>query len=255
MKIVIDGYDRFKIGDARVIALEACADEVREAMKGGSLYDFARAHPDARTLMGRVPAYAVRLGSIAGDVVVRHATRGGMVAKLVKDRYVAPTRGIVELLNSERLRMQGVKTPRVVAYVVYPAGPLLRRLDVATREVPNAYDLAEVFSSPLSQQHKHEALAAVSELIGSLTHAGAHHADLNLKNIVLSREEDVDRRVRAYVLDVDRVRFNVPGDPLVARANMQRLLHSLEKVRSRGEIFLDESDLRWLERRAMEMQA
>jgi hypothetical protein len=255
LKIVIEGYDRFKVGDARVVALEACADEVREAMKEGSLYDFARNHPEARTLMGRVPAYAIRLGPVSGDVVVRHATRGGLISKIVNDRYVAPTRGIVELLNSERLRKQGVRTPRLVAYAVYPAGPMLRRLDVATREVPNAYDLAEVFSAPLSQQNKHEALAAVSELIGSLTHAGAHHADLNLKNIVLSREGDVERRVRAFVLDVDRVRFNVPGDPLVARANMDRLLRSLEKLRSRGEIFLEEADLRWLERRSLEMQA
>lgn len=254
MKIVIDGYDRFKVGDARVIALEACADEVREAMKEGTLYDFARKQPGARTLMGRVPAYAVRLGSIAGDVVVRHAARGGMIARVVSDVYLAPTRGIVELLNSERLRKQGVRTPRLIAYVVYSAGPLLRRLDVATREVPNAYDLADVFSSPLSKEDKHEALAAISELIGSLTHAGAHHADLNLKNIVLSREGDVENRVRAFVLDVDSVTFNVPGDPLVAQANMQRLMRSLEKVRSRGEIFLDEADLRWLERRAMEMQ-
>lgn len=237
-----------------MVALEACADEVREAMKDGTLYDFARSQPGARALMGRVPAYAVRLGSIAGDVVVRHSTRGGMVAKVVTDRYVAPTRGIVELLNSERLRKEGVRTPRLIAYVVYPAGPMMRRLDVATREVPNAYDLAEVFSSPLSEENKHEALAAISELIGSLTHAGAHHADLNLKNIVLSREGDVENRIRAFVLDVDRVRFNVPGDPLVAQANMQRLMRSLEKVRSRGEIFLEETDIRWLERRAMEMQ-
>ncbi len=237
-----------------MVALEACADEVREAMKDGTLYDFARSQPGARALMGRVPAYAVRLGSIAGDVVVRHSTRGGMVAKLVTDRYVAPTRGIVELLNSERLRTLGVRTPRLIAYVVYPAGPMLRRLDVATREVPNAYDLAEVFSAPLAKENKHEALAAVSELIGSLTHAGAHHADLNLKNIVLSREADVENRIRAFVLDVDRVRFNVPGDPLVAQANMQRLMRSLEKVRSRGEIFLEEADIRWLERRAMEMR-
>lgn len=255
MKIVIDGYDRFKVGNARVIAMEACADEVREAMKDGSLYDFARNQPGARVLMGRVPAYAVRLGTIAGDVVVRHATRGGLVSKFVADLYVAPTRGIVELLNSERLRKSGVRTPRLVAYVVYPAGPLLRRLDVATREVPNAYDLAEVFSSPLSLENKHEALAAVSELIGSLTHAGAHHADLNLKNIVLSRETDAERRIRAFVLDVDRVRFNVPGDPLVAEANVRRLTQSLEKVRSRGEIFLEEPDIRWLERRSLEMQA
>lgn len=255
MKIVIDGYDRFRVGNARVIALEACADEVREAMKCGSLYDFARNQPEARTLMGRAPAYAVRMGPVAGDVVVRHATRGGLIARIVKDRYVAPTRGIVELLNSERLRKQGVRTPRLVAYAVYPAGFMLRRLDVATREVSNAYDLAEVFSGNLTQANKHEALAAVAELIGSLTHAGAHHADLNLKNIVLSRDGDPERRVRAFVLDVDRVRFNVPGDPLIAAANMQRLLHSLEKVRSRGEIFLDEADLRWLERRTLEMQA
>lgn len=254
MKIVIEGYDRFRVGDARVIALEECADEVREAMKEGSLYDFARNQPGARTLMGRVPAYAVRLGSVSGDVVVRHATRGGMVARFVKDRYLAPTRGIIELLNSERLRKQGVRTPRLVAYVVYPAGPMVRRLDVATREVPHAYDLAEVFSSPLAKENKHEALAAVSELIGSLTHAGAHHADLNLKNIVLSREADSENRIRAFVLDVDRVRFNVPGDPLVTRANMQRLTRSLEKLRSRGEIFLVEADIRWLERRAMEME-
>lgn len=255
MKIVIDGYDRFKIGDARVVSMLACADEVREAMKEGTLYDFARRQPGARILMGRVPAYAVKLGSIAGDVVVRHATRGGIVSRFVTDRYVAPTRGIVELLNSERLRKLGVRTPRLVAYVVYPAGPMLRRLDVATREVPNAYDLADVFSSPLSRENKQEALAAISELISALTHAGAHHADLNLKNIVVSREGDPENRIRAYVLDVDRVKFNVPGDPLVARANMQRLMRSLEKVRSRGEIFLEESDIRWLERRAMEMQA
>lgn len=255
MKIVIEGYDRFKVGSARVVALEACADEVREAMKDGSLYEYARNHPEARTLMGRVPAYAVRLGAISGDVVVRHATRGGLVAKYVKDLFVAPTRGIVELLNSERLRKEGVRTPKLVAYAVYPAGPLLRRLDVVTREIPNAYDLADVFSVPLSQQNKHEALAAVSELIGSLTHAGAHHPDLNLKNIVLSREGDVEQRIRAFVLDVDRVRFNFPGDPMVARANMERLMRSLEKVRSRGEIFLEEADIRWLDRRAMEMQA
>lgn len=255
MKIVIEGYDRFKVRDARVVALEGCADEVREAMKDGTLYDFARSQAGARTLMGRVPAYAIRLGPVAGDVVVRHSTRGGMVGKFVRDRYVAPTRGIVELLNSERLRKQGVRTPRLIAYVVYPAGPMLRRLDVATREVPNAYDLAEVFSSPLAQENRHEALAAVSELVGSMTHAGAHHADLNLKNIVLSRDGDAENKIRAFVLDVDRVVFNVPGDPLVAEANMQRLMRSLEKIRSRGEIFLEEADLRWLERRAMEMRA
>lgn len=254
MKIVIDGYDRFKVGRARVIAVESCADEIRSAMKDGTLYDFARSRPDARMLMGRVPAYAIYLGPFAGNIVVRHAARGGFIAKVVTDTFIAPTRGIIELLNSERLRKLGVRTPRVIAYAVYPVGPLLRRLDVATREVPNAYDLSEVFSAPLSPPNMREALSAIAELLGSLTHAGAHHSDLNLKNIALTREADSDQRLRAYLLDVDRVKFNVPHDPLVGQANFQRLLHSLQKVRNRGGIFVDDEDTRWLERRSLELQ-
>lgn len=255
MKIVIDGYDRFKVGSARVIAMESCAEEVRSAMAGATLYDFARNQPDARVLVGRVPAYAVYLGPLSGNVVVRHAARGGLISRFVKDTFMAPTRGIIELLNSERLRKQGVRTPRIVAYAVYPAGPLLRRLDVATREVPNAYDLSEVFSAPLSNSNKQEALSAIAELLGSLTHAGAHHGDLNLKNIVLSREGDFEKRLRAFLLDVDRVGFNVPGDPLVGQANFQRLLRSLQKVRARGDIFLDDEDTDWLERRSREIES
>jgi hypothetical protein len=37
----------------------------------------------------------------------------------------------------------------------------------------------------------------------------------------------------AHVLDVDRVHFHVPGDPLVARANIERLMRSLRQWRTR----------------------
>jgi hypothetical protein len=255
MRIILDGYDRFKIGKWHIVAMDSCADEVRDALRGGTLYDIARNAPDARVMKGRAPAYAFNLGPVAGDVVVRHAMRGGFLARFVTDVFVAPTRAILDLLNSDRLRKLGVNTPKLVAYAIYPAGPLLRRCDIATREVPHAYDLMEVFQSPLAQEHVHEALGAVAALLGSLARAGAHHSDLNLKNIVLTRDTTPERSMNAFLLDVDRVQFHFPGDPLVARANMQRLRRSLEKRRSRGEIFLSDADIRWLERRTLEMQA
>jgi hypothetical protein len=41
-------------------------------------------------------------------------------------------------------------------------------------------------------------------------------------------------RRAAYVLDVDRVVFDAPGDPRVAAANLARLLRSARKRRAHG---------------------
>src|SRR2546423_9264695 len=48
------------------------------------------------------------------------------------------------------------------------------------------------------------------------SHAGAHHPDLNLKNVLLTAGEG--EGLDAYVLDVDRVRFSSPGSPLTGRS-------------------------------------
>jgi 3-deoxy-D-manno-octulosonic acid kinase len=214
--------------------LREAAGAVDDVLRGGTLYDFAAGHPEARPLMGRAPAYAVPLPGGAGRVVVRHSRHGGLLAPLTGDRFLAPTRAPRELATALRLAHAGVPTPELVAYALYPAGPLLRTADVATREVEGGRDLAAALAGDLAglgADSTTAALTAVAELLRHLAAAGARHPDLNVKNILLGPARA--GAPRAYVLDVDRVTFEAPHSPRLAAANFARLARSLRKLADR----------------------
>lgn len=227
--ISISSYDRFKVGDAHVLATKTCVAGIRAALEKGSLYEYAQRQPDAKPLTGRAPVFAVTLPDGCGRAVVRHNMRGGWMAKLSRDVFFLPTRGIRELVTSLRLRALGVSTPEVLAYVSYPTAWAFRRTDVATREIPNGHDLSVVLEKVTDIPHRRMVLEAIAKLLRALTHAGAHHQDLNLKNILMTAGEG--EGLDAHVLDVDRVQFHSPGSPLVAKANLDRLIRSLRKWR------------------------
>lgn len=226
--ITIPSYERFEVGGARVVATQACSASIRGVLEKESLYEYAARQPDAVPLAGRAPVFAVTLPG-CGRVVVRHNMRGGWMAKISNDLFLLPTRGFRELIASLRLRSSGVSTPEVLAYVSYPKNFVLRRSDVATREIPNGHDLSIALAKVTDHDHRVMVLDAVVKLLRSLTHAGAHHQDLNLKNVLLTAGEGPG--LDAHVLDVDRVRFSSPGSPLVAKANLDRLIRSLRKWR------------------------
>jgi hypothetical protein len=146
-----------------------------------------------------------------------------------------------ELVNSLRLKLAGIPTPDVVAIVSYPAGPVLRRSDVATREIPESHDLSVVLREVEAGEHRDSCLAATGKLLGSLARAGAHHPDLNARNVLIAWDNNTG--AHAFVLDVDRIRFHVPGDPMVSTANLARLEHSLEKLRERESLPVSDADL------------
>ena len=219
--LIIPSYERFEVGGARVIASAKCASSVRGVLEREGLYEFAARQPDALPFVGRAPVFAVNLPGDCGRVVVRHNMRGGWMAKVSKDLFVLPTRGFRELVASLRLRASGVSTPEVVAYVSYPKNIVLRRSDVATREIPNGHDLSVALAKITDHDHRVMVLEAIVTLLRALTQAGAHHQDLNLKNVLTSGEGP---GLDAHVLDVDRVRFGSPGSPLVAKANLDRLI-------------------------------
>jgi len=123
----------------------------------------------------------------------------------------------------------------VLAYVSYPKNLMLRRSDVATREIANGHDLSVALAKVTDHDHRIMVLDAIVKLLQALTHAGAHHQDLNLKNILLTAGEGPG--LDAHVLDVDRVRFSSPGSPLVAKANLDRLFRSLRKWRDHLQAF------------------
>lgn len=246
----IPSYERFEVGGARVVAVASCAAGIRGVLATERLYEYAARQPDAVPLVGRAPVFAVNLPGGCGRVVVRHNMRGGWMAKMSKDLFVLPTRGFRELVASLRLRASGVSTPEVVAYVSYQENLILRRSDVATREIPNGHDLSVALTKVTDHDHRVMVLDAVVKLLKSLTQAGAHHQDLNLKNVLLTAGEGPG--LDAHALDVDRVRFSSPGSPLVAKANLDRLIRSLRKWRDLHGLPYSAEDEEYLRLRSVE---
>jgi len=219
------GYQRIQAAGVDGVAREALVRPLMTLLARGTLVDYARRRPDRRELVGRGAVYAVRIDDT--PVVVRHARHGGLFAPLTRDLFVGSTRAPYELAVSTRLRDDGVATPEIMAYVVYRVGPALRRADVVTREVPDAADLLTVLGPASASTDRGAVWEAVRVLIADLSRAGAVHADLNVKNVLIAPA--TGPQPVAYALDVDRVGWRRPGDPAVARANWARLNRSARK--------------------------
>jgi len=217
------GFVPFTVGRARAVCAVHVADAVREALTAGTLYDYARRHPKARTLRGRSDVYAVPLPGDVEQVVVRHNTHGGFFASITRDLFRPPTRAPRELMLSERLHDYGVATPRMLGYVIYRAPLGFVRADVMTREVPISFDFSAAIMSP-DVDFRARAILAVSDLLLTLAAVGAYHADLNVKNILLHAN---GASLEAMVLDIDCVTFDEPK--VVFDLNLARLLRSARK--------------------------
>ena len=227
-------------------ALEDAEQSIREALQHGTLYEYAGSHPDRRQMKGRGDVFAAPLPGEEDSVVVRHAFRGGAPARLTRDLFLPPTRGLRELLVSQRLRAAGVRTPEVVAYVTYPAGAILRRFDIATREIPNGADLFAWLAATEDEGARDVVLSAAAGAVASLVAAGAHHPDLNIRNVLVA--PGPDGGLSGWILDVDRVRFHVPGSPTVRDANITRLRRSLRKSMRLGLSIREEEIVAILDR-------
>jgi 3-deoxy-D-manno-octulosonic acid kinase len=114
---------------------------------------------------------------------------------------------------------------------------------VATREIVGGRDLGATLVDRHEPVTREVTLAAVAELLRALGRCGAVHPDLNVKNVLLAPDGG---RTRAFVLDVDRVRFAAPGDPRVTEANVRRLNASARKWRAVRGARIDDADLAWL---------
>jgi hypothetical protein len=224
-----EGYESVDVRGATVVARRGQLDAVRTALKSGTLYEYAAQHEEARSLSGRGVVYAAPLPN-GERVVVRHNRHGGLLAPLTGDRFLSPTRAPYELEASLRLIANGVPTPEIIAYAVYWAGPLLRRSDVASREILDSADLATMLTAGTAAERT-AALDSAAHLIGLLSACGAHHHDLNVKNVLLARSAGRSNSLVAFALDVDRVEFGRPGDSRVTERNLDRFMRSARKWR------------------------
>ena len=218
------------------------------------MYEFAARQEGARRLEGRAPVYAAQLPEDCGRAVVRRSMRGGALARFNTDLFFPPTRALRELITSLQLRTAGVSTPEIIAYVVYRAGVILRRTDVVTRELTGGVDLASLLAADDRGDRRATILEDAAALVAALSRAGAHHPDLNLKNIVITDMTASEMNAsRAHILDVDRIRFHIPGDPIVLQANVDRLERSILKWRDQRGLVIDDVEIQALRTRAIDL--
>lgn len=235
------GYERVRRPGVETVARATLTRPVTEALAAGTLYDYAAHHPDARAMHGRGVAYAVPLPDGATRVVVRRSRHGGWLAPLTGEVFLAPTRAPHELEVSLRLAREGIPTPEVVAYSTYEVAPLLRRVDVVTREVPEALDLAALLERDRDPASVRDAVRVVARLLARMAAAGVRHPDLNVRNVLIARDGNGQRE--AWLLDVDRVWFDTPKHPRVREANLSRFARSARKLREREGLPVGDGEL------------
>ena len=242
------GYERAQVAGAEVVAVAEVLPSVVSALGEGSLYAYAASQTSRRALHGRAPVYVAALPGGGPTVAVRHSRHGGLLAPLTGDRFTGATRAPRELAMALRLGALGIPTPTLIAYVLYPAGPLLRRSDVATQFIERSADLAAVLTVGADGIARDGAIIAAADLLVAMARGGVRHPDLNLKNILISRS--ASGALHAYLLDVDRVQID-SARARAAAANAARLTRSTARWRDRRAAAITDADVAVLEAAAL----
>lgn len=173
-----------------------------------------------RTVRGRGSTWLIRSGE--RRMVLRHYRRGGLAAKLSRDRYLwrgeAATRPFQEWYLTYHLHRAGLPVPAPIAARYVHRGVVYRG-DLITEQIVDARSLAECLrAGSLSIV----SWIAVGRCIRRFHDLGVCHPDLNAHNVLFARDEVV------YLIDFDRGRLRKPG--LWCDASLVRLRRSLEKV-------------------------
>ena len=167
---------------------------------------------------GRGAAWFVQ--TAAGPAVLRHYRRGGLAARVSRERYfwlgAERSRGFHEfrLLRALRERDLPVPAPLIAAYwregLTYRAALLVERIDGA-RSLGDVLDAGEI-----------PPWASIGETIARFHRAGAFHADLNVDNVLM------DTQGRIWLIDFDRGALRQSARRW-QQANLARLQRSLRK--------------------------
>lgn len=137
--------------------------------------------------------------------VLRRCLRGGMAARVVRDRYLwlgeERTRSFEELRLLGELRRRELPVPAPVA-ACYQRGLLSYRAALITERLAGVQSLSVM----LADRRMDEARwSTVGRCLRRFHDAGVQHADLNADNIMLGEPGSV------WVLDFDRGRLREPG--------------------------------------------
>ena len=227
----------------------AMQERIREDAAGAILFDAAVSpqvdtdwfEPETWRVLGGLRQQSGGRGGVAviatpaGECVLRHYRRGGLVAKLMGDRYLWTgadrTRCFAEFRLLGLIASLGLPGPQAVG-CRYRREGLFYTADLITRRIGDARTLAECLAAGLLDGEMAELVGA---LVARFHREGIWHADLNAHNVLVTAEA-------LYLIDFDRGRQRRPGDAW-QQANLQRLRRSLVKLGAaeQGEAVFEET--------------
>ncbi len=135
-----------------------------------------------------------------GSVVIKHYTRGGLIRRLVKRRYVkwGKTRCQVEYEILNKVRDLGVGAPKPVAYAYQ--GRLFYKCWLVTREIEQQQTLARL--SLMDVERASSVIGRIADHVATLIQNQILHVDLHPGNVL------VDSGNRVYLIDFDKARYS-----------------------------------------------
>lgn len=172
---------------------------------------------------GRGQALAV--DTEAGPAVLRRYLRGGLIARVSRDRYLFTgyqrSRSFREFRILARLYEMGLPVPQPLLAGCQRRGPtcraaILTRLLANTISLPQAADILEPFH-----------WRRLGKTLDRFFRAGVVHPDLNAHNLL------IDGEGHWYVIDFDRAR--IEDGPVDPEPMLKRLERSLDKLGIDGE--------------------
>lgn len=165
----------------------------------------------------------------AGECVLRHYRRGGLVASLMGDRYLWTgadrSRPFTEFRLLAEIARLGLSGPVPVASR-YCRDGLFYSADLITRRIADAQTLAECLGAGRLNA---DLAGRVGTVIARFHRAGIWHADLNAHNVLVTSD-------KVYLIDFDRGQLRTPATAW-QHANLQRLKRSLFKLGAANEAF------------------
>lgn len=178
----------------------------------------------ASQALGAGRGHVYRVQDASGAYLLRHYYRGGLMARISRDRFLAQplarTRAMAEFRLLGQLRDRGLPVPQACAARHHGHG-LCYQADILVALIPDSRDVAQLLHDcgPLSVAQ----WQALGRAVRRLHDAQVFHCDLNCHNLML------DGADRAWIVDFDKCGFR-PGDDWKA-GNLARLLRSLRKER------------------------
>ncbi len=162
------------------------------------------------------------VGNVPRQLVLRHYMRGGLIGKVVRDRYVFSgadeTRSFKEWRLLHKLLEKNLRVPRPAA-ARYSKSGTFYTADIITVSIPTVMALSEYIAGK-------DPGAAFWRSIGAAIHtfhaAGAYHADMNAYNL------QIDSEGKLWMLDFDKGSLRPPGP--WQQVTLSRLHRSLQKI-------------------------